>query len=118
MDASKHLKIAGALQIVLSLPQLLIGVFFIIMHILYLQEEGLHAFELYMLFTLSIMPFAGACLLWFGISLVMQKQWTRGVVGLIICALGLVSFPLGTAISGYTLWVLLQVKNMEEKTEQ
>ena len=42
-----------------------------------------------------------------GYGLLRRKQWGR-VLALVVGFLGLVNFPLGTAIGIYTFWVLLQ----------
>ena len=41
-----------------------------------------------------------------GIGLIKFKQWGR-ILGLIVAVVNLFSFPVGTAISIYALWVLL-----------
>jgi hypothetical protein len=106
VNVSKHLKIAGYLQIVQGLFDSVFSILYIIILIRELQE-GSPAFDGRMLsfaFTLLV----GVCLLWFGISLVMQKRWTTRVWGFIFCAPGLIAFPVGTAISGYALWVVIR----------
>ena len=42
-----------------------------------------------------------------GYGLLTRKPWSR-IVALVVGVLGLVNFPLGTAIGIYTLWVLMQ----------
>ena len=51
--------------------------------------------------------------LWFGSALRQQKRWATRVVGFIWGFLNLLSFPLGTAVGGYTLWVLFQLDKQE-----
>ena len=41
-----------------------------------------------------------------GIGLVKMRSWAR-VLGIILSALNLLNFPLGTLLGGYGLWVLL-----------
>ena len=40
-----------------------------------------------------------------GLGLLARKNWSRYVLG-IVSAIGLFEFPVGTALSGYSLWVL------------
>jgi len=42
-----------------------------------------------------------------GFGLLRQRSWGR-ILALVVGVLGLVNFPLGTALGVYTLWVLLQ----------
>ena len=119
MNLTKHLKIAGALQLVQGLPFLLGGILYTIALIRDLQT-GLHELNESgsIILILTIALFIGVCQVCFGLSLVMQKQWVTRVAGFLCCTIGLLFFPLGTAISGYIFWVLLQVKNIEEKTTE
>ena len=117
MERSKHLKIAGALQIVQSFTLIAFASRYLIPYVRELQE-GSQALDDRML-ILALILLCGACQLWFGISLIMQKQWTTHVVGFIFCALGFLGFPVGTAISGYTLWAVIVVRGEDAKvTEQ
>ena len=113
MNSSKHLKIAGALQIAQSIPVFLFSGSYLIAYIRELQE-GSQALDDRMLIIISIL-LCGAGLLSFGISLIMKKQWTTRVGGFIFCALGLPGIPIGTAISGYTLWVVIMVRGENKK---
>jgi hypothetical protein len=110
MEASKHLRIAGALQIVQSLTSLPFGVIYVVLYIRDLQE-GSHTFEFLMALILALAIFIGLCQLWFGSSLAMQKRWTTRVWGFICCAPGLIMFPM--LFSAYTLWVLIMVNQKE-----
>ncbi len=40
-----------------------------------------------------------------GIGLLRQRPWGR-ILSLVVCAVGLVDFPVGTGIGAYGLWVL------------
>jgi hypothetical protein len=42
-----------------------------------------------------------------GIGLLQRKPWSR-IVALIVGFLNLINIPIGTAIGGYAIWVLLQ----------
>jgi hypothetical protein len=72
--------------------------------------------------TLLISPIiilGGVVQIWFGISLIMQKQWTSQIAGFIICAIfGLVGIPVGTVVNGYTLWVLIMVRGEDAKVTE
>jgi hypothetical protein len=47
-----------------------------------------------------------------------QRKWSTGVAGLCIGLLNLLSVPVGTAVGGYTLWILfMQQKLHRSKTE-
>jgi ABC-type Fe3+ transport system permease subunit len=41
-----------------------------------------------------------------GIGLLYYKPWAR-ILTIVLCALGLLNFPLGTGLGVYGLWVLL-----------
>ena len=116
MKWGKHLKIAGALQIVQALMTLAFSILYIIILIGELQE-GSQALDARML-ILVLLFFVGVCQLWFGISLITQKRWTTRLGGFIFCALGLPGFPVGTAISGYTIWVLIMVRGEDAKVTE
>jgi hypothetical protein len=47
-----------------------------------------------------------------GLALIKQKRWAR-VLAIILAAFALTSFPVGTAVGIYTIWVLTQ-----KETEQ
>jgi uncharacterized membrane protein len=114
MNTGKHLKIAGALQFVPGSMWLLFGSFAVVRIILDLLAGSQELSEMLDPLTLLISPIiilGGVVQIWFGISLIMQKQWTSQIAGFIICAIfGLVGIPVGTVVNGYTLWVLMQVK--------
>ena len=119
MNTSKHIKIAGVLQLVHGLPFLLGGILYTFA-LIYDLQAGKHEWNESWgdFLILAVLIFLGVCQVCFGVSLTMQKQWATRIAGFICCAIGLPVIPVGTAISGYTLWVLLQVKNIEEKTAE
>ena len=118
MNASKHLKIAGALQVVPGIMMLLFGIYGVIGNFFNPWTDGssktTFAEFIYVILMLALIFLLGGVLTWFGISLVMQKRWTTRVWGFIFCAVGFLGFPVGTAISGYTLWVLIMVRGEDE----
>ena len=115
MNTSKHMKIAGVLQLVQSLPFLLGGILYTFA-LIYDLQAGKHEWnESWGFFLiLAVLIFLGVCQVCFGVSLTMQKQWATRVAGFICCAIGLPFIPGGTAISGYTLWVLIMVRREDE----
>ncbi len=58
------------------------------------------------LFILSIPGFIA------GLALYKYKEWARIVI-LIISALKLLSFPVGTAVGAYSIWVLVQRESID-----
>jgi hypothetical protein len=122
MNASKHLKIAGALQVVSGIMMLLFGIYGVIGNFFGSCVDGSSktpfAEYIYVISVLALIFLLGGVLTWFGISLVMQKRWTTRVWGFIIGALGFPGFPVGTAISGYTLWVLIMVRREDAKVTE
>lgn len=115
MKYSKHLKIAGALQIVQTSMGLLFGIMYVILYVLNIQE-GSQRFELQMALLLAFLLLIGIGPLWFGISLVMQKPWTTRVWGFVCCAPSLFSFPM--LIGAYTLWVMIMVRQANAKAPE
>jgi len=114
MNASKHLKIAGALQVIQGIIMLLFGMYGVIGNFFNpgIDDSSKTPFAefIYVILMLALIFLLGGVQTWFGISLVRQNRWTTRIGGFIFCALGLPGFPVGTAISGYTLWVLVQVR--------
>ena len=119
MNTSKHMKIAGVLQLVQSLPFLLGGILYTFA-LIYDLQAGKHEWnESWGVFLiLAVCLFLAVCQVWLGLSLVMQKQWVTRVAGFLCCAIGFLFFPLGTAISGYTFWVLIMVRGDDEKVTE
>ena len=115
MTVSKHLKIAGVLQIVQSIPLLLFSAYYIAEILLGPQELGELSEIIFMLSLFVLIFLCGGVVVWFGIALIKQKQWTRRVGGFICCVPGLLSMPI--VISVYTLWVLVRMNKEEARTE-
>jgi vacuolar-type H+-ATPase subunit I/STV1 len=119
MNTSKHMKIAGVLQLLQGLLFLLGGTLYTIALISDLQT-GVHELNDSWSFflVLAVALFMGTCQVCFGLALVMRKQWATRVSGFICCAIGLPFIPFGTAISAYTLWVLIMVRGEDAKVPQ
>jgi hypothetical protein len=106
-----HIKAVGILSIGLSALAILIGgfVFFLLAGIgIAVHEEeasiilptiGIVVGVFFLL--ISIPGIIG------GLGVLKQKEWARILV-LIISALHLLNFPIGTAIGAYSIWVLVQ----------
>jgi len=122
MNINKHLKIAGALQVVPGSMMLLFGIYGIIGNFFNPWTDSPEPSQLseyiYIVLILALIFLFGGVQTWFGISLIMQKRWTTRFGGFIFCALGLLGFPVGTAISGYTLWVLIMVIGEDVKVTE
>ncbi|MGA3246131.1 MAG: hypothetical protein ABSE41_16055 [Bacteroidota bacterium] len=106
-----HVTAVGALSIGLSVFGILIGAFIFVLlaGIGYLAQDEEAAsiltvvgfFVGVFLFILSVPGIIG------GIGLFRHKEWARILV-LITSALHLLNFPIGTAIGGYSIWVLVK----------
>ncbi len=91
MKSNKHLKIAGVLQVAQSIPLLLMGAMAVVMTIseLWADEKELgEIFEFLPTLMLVLILLGGGVMVWFGISLAMEKQWTRRVWGYVCCVPG------------------------------
>jgi O-antigen/teichoic acid export membrane protein len=105
-----HVTAVGALSIGLSILGILIGGFIFVLLAgigFVVQDEeaapilAVVGFALgIFLFILSIPGIIG------GIGLFKRKEWARILV-LITSALHILNFPIGTAIGGYSIWVLV-----------
>jgi hypothetical protein len=105
-----HVKAVGALCIGLSVLAILIGgfIFLLLAGVGYLthDEDVTPILSLIgfcvgaFLFLISIPGIIG------GIGLLKRREWARILV-LIISALHLINFPIGTIIGGYSIWVLV-----------
>ncbi len=52
-----------------------------------------------------------------GIGLLKRKEWAR-ILTLIISVLGLINFPIGTAVGAYSIWALVQPEVIEQFKQQ
>jgi hypothetical protein len=106
-----HITAVGALSIGLSILGILIGgfIFVLLAGIGYVAHDEDAASVLAIvgfcigtfLFILSVPGIIG------GIGLLKRKEWARILV-LVTSALHLLNVPIGTAIGGYSIWVLMQ----------
>jgi hypothetical protein len=105
-----HVTAVGALSIGLSIFGILIGgfIFVVLAGVGYMVQDEEVApiltvvgfFVGIFLFILSVPGIIG------GIGLFNRKEWARILV-LITSAFHLLNFPIGTAIGGYSIWVLV-----------
>jgi hypothetical protein len=107
----KHLTAVAALQIGMSI----LGLFIVAFIFIFLTGLGTIVDDPEALFILwAILPGIGfvvgiLCVLGIigGIGLFARRNWARILV-LILSAIDLVNFPLGTALGIYSIWVLVQ----------
>ncbi len=125
MNTQEHLRLAGAAQVVLGYISLGFSVMLTVLsmrdvRVLIRQFDAPLGVILALIFVLLALPFLLSFFqIWFGRSLAANKRWATRVVGFIWCSVGLLSFPIGTIIHGYTLWVLIQIDRQEAlRTEQ
>ena len=107
----QHLDIVAALQIGFGVLGLLVGgLTFVILTAVGAATNEEEAFFVFLgigmavgllLFLLSVPAIIG------GIGLLRRKPWARILV-LILSFIDLLNFPFGTAVGGYSIWVLMQ----------
>ena len=110
-----HINTVGALSIGLSVFGILIGgfIFVLLAGIGYISQDESAAsilavigfFVGIFLLILSIPGIIG------GIGLFKRKEWARILV-LLTSAFHLLNFPIGTAIGGYSIWVLVNAETI------
>lgn len=110
-DLDLHVKIVAWLSIIANALYLLIGVsvFFLLVGIGAVTGE-VEAFGILGIVGTTVGAFLavlGVPGVVAGIALLRRAGWGR-VVALVLAAIGLLSFPVGTALGAYTFWVLLQ----------
>ena len=120
----KHVTVVAALQIGLSIAGILIaGIVFIILAWSGFIAQDQEAFLILItvgggiagfLLLLSVPGIIG------GIGLFKRRNWARILI-LIVSAIDLLNFPIGTALGIYSIWVLVQNETVqlfiERKTE-
>ena len=112
----KHLTVVAALQIGLSI----LGLLFIVFIGFVLTSLGVIIDDPEAMFIIwTVVPGLGVligalCVLGIigGIGLFSRQNWARILV-LILSAIDLVNFPIGTAVGVYTIWVLVQSETAE-----
>ncbi len=112
-DWQLHISILGWLYILGNAIYLLIGG----MGLIFLAGIGIASRDPQALEVLSFIGSIGAIFftvlavpgLVAGLGLLKRKSWAR-ILALVLAVLSLVNFPIGTAVSIYALWVLLQTE--------
>jgi hypothetical protein len=115
---AKHVRWLGILWIAVSAFRILgAGAVFLVGNLLIGRAVGHHGPPA---FVPAILSFVGFFLLAgsvFGFAagwgLLQRRAWAR-TLALILGVISLLDFPLGTALGGYTLWVLLPSRAEEE----
>ena len=112
----KHISLVAALHIGLSILGLLVAalVFFIMIGtgVIAQDEEAFLVLSIVGTVFLSITVVTSIPAIIGGIGLLKHKNWARILI-LIVSAIDLLNIPLGTALGGYSLWVLLQDETVE-----
>jgi hypothetical protein len=110
-DISFHVKIVGWLTVISNAIFLVIGAFLLFLLVGIGAASGdSEAFGVLSVVGtalggfLALLGLPGVIA---GIGLLNRAGWGR-ILALIIAALGLLNFPVGTALGAYTFWVLLQ----------
>ena len=107
----KHVRVVAALQIGLSIFGIIVGI--IILVVLntvgsFVNEREaslvLHLIGTILAVIFFLMSAPGIIA---GIGLLRHKEWAR-ILALILSALSVLNFPLGTAVGVYSIWVLVQ----------
>lgn len=111
-----HVHTVGVLSIGLSIFGILIGgfIFVLLAGLGYVVQDEEAA---PILTVIGFFVGAFLCLLSIpgiigGIGLFKRKEWARILV-LVISALHLINFPIGTAIGGYSIWVLVNTETIK-----
>ena len=107
----RHVTIVAALQIGWSILGLILGVFLLILlgtlGTISGDEEALIILPLIgLLLGGALIILSGLGILG-GFGLLRYRNWARILI-LVLSALDLLNFPLGTALAVYTIWVLVQ----------
>ena len=109
----KHITVVASLQIGLSV----LGLFFVAFIVFVLTGLGVviddpeAMYIIWMVLPALGFLVGGLCILGIigGIGLFAKKNWARILV-LILSAIDLINFPIGTAVGVYTIWVLAQAE--------
>jgi hypothetical protein len=112
----KHITLVAVLNIVFGAIGIIVGIVFFIAIVgggmisgdeFAMSVTGIVAFVVVFFFCLTSVPELIG-----GIGLLKRRRWARILI-MIIAVLDLLSIPIGTAISIYTFWVLLNEKTLQ-----
>ena len=111
MRMENHVTAVGALHIGLSIFGLILGAFIFIFltAIGFVSHDDNALVILATIGTIASIFFFVICIpgIIGGIGLLKRKEWARILI-LIVSALDLINFPIGTALAVYSIWVLVQ----------
>jgi hypothetical protein len=119
MNISKHLKIAGVLQVIQGIMMLLFGLYGVFGNFFNPwadSPEWEFSKSTRIILMLTLIFLFGGIQTWFGFSLARQRQWTTRVGGFICCVLGFFSFP--PVFSLYAFVVLLLVNKAKTRVTE
>jgi len=116
MNMDQHIKLIAILNIALGSILAFVG----LVGFVFLTGIGILSGDLH---AIPILGFVGTIALVFmlgfglpgilgGMGLLKRREWARILVIAASC-IGLFAFPIGTAISGYTLWVLFNEETIK-----
>lgn len=113
----RHISVVASLHIGLSILGLIIGIIvFAVLNVSggFVQEvearKILSIIAGVLIIVITVLSIPGLIA---GIGLFKRKEWAR-ILTLIISALDLFNFPLGTAVGVYSIWALVQPEVVEE----
>lgn len=120
-DMDKHLSILAVLFIVFGTMKGITGI--IVLVVLPMAGE-ISGNDVAIQITNIVGDTLGSALLLFavpgliaGIGLMKRKSWSR-ILALVLCFLSLLSFPFGTALGVYGIWILLKPETLENFQSQ
>ncbi len=107
----KHINVVAVLQIGLSIFGIIAGIIILIVlnTIGSLTQDAQASFVLHLIGNIAAAFFLlmSAPGIIAGIGLLSHKEWAR-ILTLILSVIGLLNFPLGTAVGAYSIWALVQ----------
>jgi hypothetical protein len=108
---SMHVTLLGWIMIVLHAITLLIAGFIFVLLVgvgmVSSDAEALRILTIVATFVAGVLTVLALPGVLAGIGLLAHKKWGR-ILALIVALFGLINFPLGTLVSVYAFWVLLQ----------
>lgn len=117
----KHINVVAALQIGLSIFNLLIAflIFTVLKLVVGVVDDATGASILSMIADVLAIIFIIISVpgIFAGMGLYRRKEWAR-ILTLILSVIEIFSFPFGTAIGIYSIWALIQPETVAAFTEQ
>ena len=107
----KHINVVAALQIGLSIFGIIIGIIILVVlnTVGSFTNDHQASFVLHLIGTIVAAFFflMSAPGILAGIGLLRHKEWAR-ILTLVLSVIGIMNFPLGTAVGVYSIWALVQ----------